>query len=155
MPAAHLRMTVAPRPPYRPLFLERTDRVPIPETIAKANRYIANPVIRTFAGRIPPFAILYHRGRTSGRIYQIPIMAFPTEESFIIALTYGAGGDWQKNVFHAGGCYLRYRGKLHRLAQPEIVEGSAGMRYMPAVVRFALTRTHVDKFLRLRESPRS
>ena len=28
--------------------------VPLPEFIARANRYVANPVIRTFAGRIPP-----------------------------------------------------------------------------------------------------
>jgi deazaflavin-dependent oxidoreductase (nitroreductase family) len=131
---------------------ERIARVPLTNTIARANRYITNPIIRTFAGRIPPFAILYHRGRTSGRVYQTPIMVFPTEDGFIIALTYGTGGDWQKNVFHAGGCYLRYKSKRHRLDRPEIVEGAAGMAYMPAVVRFALTRVNVDKFLRLREA---
>lgn len=129
--------------------------MPIPDGIARLNRYVANPLTRTFAGRIPPFAIVYHRGRKSGRIFQTPIMAYESEAGYVIALTYGPDRDWVKNVLHTGGCYLGVRGKRIRLDQPEILAGSAGMAYMPAVVRAVLKRIQVNKFLRLRANPRS
>lgn len=74
---------------------ERTGGVPHHKAIAKLNRYAVNPLARMFAGRIPPFAVVEHIGRRTGKNYRTPIMAFPTEKEMIvvIALTYGSNTD--------------------------------------------------------------
>lgn len=127
--------------------------MPIPDRVARTNRYVANPIVRTFAGRIPPFAIVFHRGRKSGRVYQTPIMAYRTADGYVVALTYGANRDWVTNVLHTGGCYLQVRGRRVRLDSPEIIEGRPGMESMPGVIRPFLKLLGVDKFLILRSSP--
>lgn len=124
--------------------------MPLSDRVARLNRYVTNPLFRTFAGRLPPFAILLHRGRTSGRAYRTPIIAFAGERDAVIALTYGPNRDWVKNVQAARGCTLVQRGKTIPLSHPEIVVGDAGMRRMPAFARPILRLTGVDHFLRLR-----
>ncbi len=123
--------------------------MPFPNALRRTNRRFLNPIVRTFAGRIPPFSIVTHRGRTSGRVFHTPIMAFRVEGGFAIALTYGADTDWVKNVRAAGACELRYRSKDHDLANPRIVGGAASMDAFPAPIRFILGRAHVENVMLL------
>jgi deazaflavin-dependent oxidoreductase (nitroreductase family) len=58
---------------------------------------------------LPPFAIVNHRGRSSGRGYRTPVMAFPTDERFVFALTYGRDVDWVKNLFASDGGSRGYK----------------------------------------------
>ena len=44
------------------------------------NRWLANPVARPIARRLPLLALVHHVGRTSGRRYATPIMAFRSGE---------------------------------------------------------------------------
>src|SRR5690606_26899999 len=103
-----------------PVPLSEVCPMPLSRTVARVNRYTINPVIRLFAGTVPPFAVLIHTGRTSGRVYRTPIMVFPSGDTFVIALTYGRGTDWERNVFHAGGCELIWRRQHIRLVRPEL-----------------------------------
>jgi deazaflavin-dependent oxidoreductase (nitroreductase family) len=126
--------------------------MPLPPAVAKINRVITNPITRQFAGRVPPFAIVAHRGRKSGAIYRAPIMAFPAEDGFVIALTSGPGTDWVRNVLAAGGCALEYRNQRIELTDPKLLQGPSGAASLPGPVRFALRLLHVDEFLSLRRS---
>jgi len=128
--------------------------MPLSRTVARVNRYTINPVIRLFAGTVPPFAVLIHTGRTSGRVYRTPIMVFPSGDTFVIALTYGRGTDWERNVFHAGGCELIWRRQHIRLVRPELVdeEVEAGVA-LPRLVRTVLSILGVRDFIRLELLP--
>lgn len=126
--------------------------MPLPEIMAKTNRFWINPLTRLFAGKIGPFALLIHRGRTSGEEYRTPIMAFPTSEGFVIALTYGRGTDWEQNVLHEGGCDLIIHHKRHTLVNPRFTGSGEANRYLPTPVRQLLPRFGVHDFLRLDNS---
>jgi deazaflavin-dependent oxidoreductase (nitroreductase family) len=101
---------------------------------------IAYPVART----LPGFGVVLHTGRKSGRSYRTPVCAFRTPDGYLIALAYGAGSDWTRNVLAAGGCELLTRGKVVALTDPRIVPDG-----LPAVVRFVLARIKVRDYLEL------
>jgi hypothetical protein len=85
--------------------------MPIPKGIAIFNKYVTNRLVLLFAGWIPHLAIVYHIGRTSGRIYRTPILAFLFEDGFVFALTYGRDVDWVKNLIASDSGILEYKGE--------------------------------------------
>jgi hypothetical protein len=84
--------------------------MPIPKRITVFNKYVTNRFFLLFAGWIPPFAIVNHKGRKSGRSYRTPILAFRTETGFIFALTYGRNVDWVKNLIASDIGSLEFKG---------------------------------------------
>jgi deazaflavin-dependent oxidoreductase (nitroreductase family) len=85
------------------------------------NKRFFNPLIMRFAGKaFTPQAVLFHRGRKSGREYQTPITLLPISDGYIIMLTYGAKTDWSRNVLAAGECTVQWHGETSRLVEPEI-----------------------------------
>ena len=85
--------------------------MPIPKAVAVFNKYVTNRLFLLFAGWIPPLAIVNHQGRNSGRSYRTPIMAFPSEDGFVFALTYGRNVDWVKNLMVSNSGILEYKGE--------------------------------------------
>jgi deazaflavin-dependent oxidoreductase (nitroreductase family) len=126
--------------------------MPVPRFVARINRRFVNPVSRRFAGRIPPFAIIEHRGRKSGTLYRTPIMAFPSNDGFLIALTYGSEIDWVRNVIAAGGGTIMYRNRSIPLSAPRLIKGNAAEMPLPAPVRAVLRLLNVTEFLGLRRN---
>jgi deazaflavin-dependent oxidoreductase (nitroreductase family) len=124
--------------------------VPFPRFVARANRYVANPITRTFAGRVKPFAIVVHRGRTSGREYRTPVNAFETEDGYVIALTYGSESDWVRNVQAAGRAELVVRGQTVMVTEPTLIPEENGIQCVAKGVRPILRALNVTEFLRLR-----
>jgi deazaflavin-dependent oxidoreductase (nitroreductase family) len=122
--------------------------VPLPKALARANRLVLNRVMRRVAPLAPGLGLLTHRGRRSGREFTIPVNVFVVRGGVRLALTYGPGTDWVKNVLAAGGCSVRHGGRTLELSNPRIVHdpGRAGM---PPFVRFVLARIHVEQFLDL------
>src|SRR5258708_3091507 len=84
------------------------------------NKQFLNRLTRLFA-LLPrgPFALIRHTGRRSGKVYETPIMVQPKDDSFVIALTYGADVDWYRNVLAAGHASLRWHGREYTLEKPE------------------------------------
>lgn len=82
-----------------------------------------NRVALLLAGRrlVPVWAALHHRGRRSGRAYVVPVAVIPTATSFLIALPWGRGTDWVRNVRAAGGCTIRWKGVDYACSEPEFV----------------------------------
>ena len=127
--------------------------MPIPRFVGRFNKYVTNPIARLVAGWLPPFAVVIHRGRVSGREYRTPVAAFRSKDGLIVALTYGAGADWVKNVLKGGGCTVRRLGRLREATGPRIVTGPEGVKLVPALIRVPLTLLNVAEFLTLRIAP--
>src|SRR6266567_4450410 len=70
------------------------ERAPFPRAFARFNRTVANPVMRLAAGWLPPFAIIRHRGRVTGRNYATPVLAFGTNDGLVFGVLYGTRSDW-------------------------------------------------------------
>jgi deazaflavin-dependent oxidoreductase (nitroreductase family) len=113
------------------------------------NRYV-NPVTRPLARRLPSFAILTHRGRTSGRSYSTPINVFRRGDEYFFFLTYGSDVQWVKNVLAAGSCTIETGGRIVELVEPELIT-DPGLAPAPPHVRFVERRlAGVTQYLRMR-----
>lgn len=121
--------------------------MPMLRTVARFNRAILNPITRRFAGRIAPFVLVKHIGRTSGTAFETPVWGFPTPDGFIIALTYGPTADWVRNVLAAGRCDVVYRNQAISLADPALVDADPRTQPLPGVVKRGLAVMHVRDFL--------
>jgi deazaflavin-dependent oxidoreductase (nitroreductase family) len=124
--------------------------MPLPRALARFNRRVSNKVLGPLVHITPPFALVVHVGRSTGREYRTPVLAFRTDDGFAIALTYGGTPtEWVKNVIAGGGATLITRGAKHELTRPRIVHGDEGLRTMPSPMRPALHVLRVDDFLLL------
>ncbi len=123
--------------------------MPLPRWLARLNVRVVNPILGVVARRVPPFAMIRHVGRRSGRKYETPIMVFRRDGVAVIALTYGPGADWVRNVIAAGECELVVRYRATTWTRPEIVQTVDVADRLPLVVRVALRLLRADDFLRL------
>lgn len=122
-----------------------------PDRMARFNRRVTNPLFRLLAGRLPPVALVEHRGRRSGTSYVTPIIV-PTTGGYASALTYGPNRDRVRNVEAVGGWTLVRAGRRVPLANPVLL-GDGGTALMPAFSRPVLRRVGVPDFLRLDAAP--
>jgi deazaflavin-dependent oxidoreductase (nitroreductase family) len=123
--------------------------MPLPGWLARFNRRGTNRITRRFAGWVPGFAVIIHKGRRSGRTYRTPVNIFRSGDGYVIALTYGSDRDWVKNVLAAGGCDIEYRGRTIRLTDPRLVTDQR-QRPAPAVIRPFLAGMGVTEFMELK-----
>jgi deazaflavin-dependent oxidoreductase (nitroreductase family) len=126
--------------------------VSLSDRLARINRRGPNQVIRSFAGRVAPMAVVEHRGRRSGRRYRTPVLAFRLDDGYVIALFYGADRDWVRNVLAAGGCTLQRAGRQVEATRPERLPVDAGAALVPAPVRLVLPMLRVTALLRFRDA---
>jgi deazaflavin-dependent oxidoreductase (nitroreductase family) len=122
--------------------------MPIPMRVARWNRAGLNRVTRHLAPWLPGLGVVVHRGRTSGREYRTPVNLFRTGGGFIIALTYGPGTDWVKNVLAADGCEIRAGGRSFRAGDPRVYHDETRRGIRP-LERQALGLLAVSDFLSL------
>jgi deazaflavin-dependent oxidoreductase (nitroreductase family) len=93
----------------------------LPRGVARFNKRVTNRVQGLYAWLIPPWAVILHRGRRSGRRYRTPLFAFRRGRTLVIALLYGEESDWLRNV-RAGGGHVVRRGRTFVVGPPEVVE---------------------------------
>jgi deazaflavin-dependent oxidoreductase (nitroreductase family) len=122
---------------------------------ARFNRTIANPVTRLFAGWVPPFAVVRHRGRVTGSGYATPVWAFTTRDGLVFALLYGKASEWAKNVLVADEVRVMRRGKSRAYALPRLLAADEGLGLVPAILRPPLRVFRVRDFLCVSASPPS
>ncbi|MGE3911519.1 MAG: nitroreductase family deazaflavin-dependent oxidoreductase [Chloroflexota bacterium] len=122
--------------------------MPLSRKVARFNRRVTNRVTRTFAGWAPTFGIVHHRGRSSGRAYQTPVNVFARRGGYAVALTYGPGAEWVRNVLANGEAVLETRGRRYHVTHPRLVHDPQG-RHVPRPVRAVLEILNVDTFLLL------
>jgi deazaflavin-dependent oxidoreductase (nitroreductase family) len=118
------------------------------DRMARFNR-LPNRLIRTFAGWLPPLAVVVHRGRRSGRRYRTPVAAFRLDDGYVVSLPYGPDRDWVRNVLAAGSCTLERGGRRVELTRPRVLSAGEGLALVPAPVRAGLRLLRVTAFVRL------
>lgn len=74
----------------------------LPRSVARFNKVVTNPIQRRWAPYLPPWAMVHHVGRVSGKSYSIPVLAWVDGDRLSIILTYGRHTDWVKNVTATG-----------------------------------------------------
>jgi len=123
--------------------------MPLPRAVARFNKHVTNRIVGPISRFLPGYGTIVHRGRTSGRIYRTPIMAFrsPDGRTLVFALTYGSTTDWLKNVRAAGGAVFesRWSGRLS-LSEPRIVHDPVPGA-IPSPIRWVLRLMWVRQFL--------
>jgi deazaflavin-dependent oxidoreductase (nitroreductase family) len=121
----------------------------LPKRLARFNRVVTNRINKHVVGWAPGFGLIVHKGRKSGKEYRTPLNVFRTDDGFLVALTYGPGADWVKNVLAAESCTLITRRRNYRVHSPELVHDES-RRAMPAPVRQILGLLDVHDFLLLK-----
>ena len=107
-----------------------------------------NPLVRRLAaGRRPPFALVRHVGRRTGRVRETPVVAVVTPRGVLVPLTYGPGTDWCRNVLAAGGCTLVLGGREQRLTRPAVVDRAAVAGAFPPPLRVVMRALRIDDVL--------
>ena len=123
--------------------------MPIPKPITLFNKHITNRFFILFAGWIPPLAMLEHLGRTSGRQYKTPILAFPTSNGYVFALTYGRNVDWVKNLQASGQGVLKYNGYVDPIHSIRLINIEDVREMFPVMIRLFLIILKVNDCLRV------
>lgn len=123
--------------------------MPLPRKVAEFNRLATNRLTGLIAGWLPPLLIIEHRGRRSGKQYRTPLMGFTAGNELIIALTYGPGAEWIKNLQQAGGGTLVARQRRRAFGPPRLDHGIATAPGIPWPIRTFLNLVGVDDYLRL------
>lgn len=98
----------------------------IPRAVARFNRVVSNPIQSRWAGRLPPWAIIEHTGRKSGRTYRTPVLAATRGGRIYIAILYGEESDWVRNLLAAGEGHVIRTWRRYRLVDPRIERRATG-----------------------------
>jgi deazaflavin-dependent oxidoreductase (nitroreductase family) len=126
--------------------------MPLPHWLTRVNLAATNRLTLPLAGWLPWFGVLEHVGRRSGVVRRTPLNVFASGEGrWVVALTYGPGVQWLRNIEAAGECRMLIRGRWLRLVEPRRVRDPRRQR-VPAPVRAALWVLRVDWFVELREA---
>ncbi len=116
-----------------------------------------NPLMLSLAGspRLPMLAVMYHRGRRSGRSYATPLGARPGANGFVIPITFGEQANWFRNVQAAGGCVIRWKGANYPLIDPEVIDWATARSACSPIERILMPVIGIEQFVLLRHAPAS
>jgi deazaflavin-dependent oxidoreductase (nitroreductase family) len=123
---------------------------PVVDLVRRWARDSGNPRMLKTAGTAGgPASIIEHTGRTSGRAFQTPVTPAQTAGGFVIALPYGPGTDWVKNILASGTATLVHEGQTYALEKPEIIPARAAATDFGPRERWFLRLFGVQECLRL------
>jgi deazaflavin-dependent oxidoreductase (nitroreductase family) len=109
--------------------------VVLPRRLARLNRRFNNPIQLCYAWLLPPWVVICHRGRRSGRPYRTPVNAYlwgPTRRRRLaVVMLYGEESDWVKNVLAGGGEVVR-AGRTYPLLSPRVTDPASANGVSPA-----------------------
>ena len=123
----------------------------IPSFIRHFNKRFLNRL----TGRIArsnwgPFSIICHTGRQTGKQYETPLIVIPTQDGFVVALTYGPNVDWYRNIKAAGGGSILRRGVETRFGKVESMLPQTALTCFPAPARAILKIVGIQDFIKLK-----
>ncbi len=126
--------------------------MPLPHWVALANKRFTNRLVEPIVRRFRPYAVIHHRGRTTGTCYRTPVYRFTNGEVSYVALTYGSNADWLRNVL-AGGGLCEAGGTTGALSDVALVGRDEVWSHLPRLVRFFMRVLRVKDFLRFELQP--
>jgi len=101
-----------------------------------------NPMVRPLARYLPTFAVIRHRGRTSGKDYETVVTAHRSGGVVAVLLMHGKT-NWVKNVLAAGGADVRLFRQDVRVVNPRVLPAGSDVPELPAVMRQGAKRAGV------------
>ena len=126
---------------------------PALDLIRRMNRSVTNPrVMRTAGTPETPTSVIEHIGRKSGRTYETPIDIIDSPTGLLVALPYGTGADWLRNVQAAGRATVVRRGRRIDVVRPTIVATADVADLVPKRTMRMLRVFGVGQFLHLETS---
>lgn len=82
-----------------------------PRALARFNKRVTNPIQSVYAPHLPPWVVVTHVGRKSGRSYRTPVIGFRSGSTFAVVLFYGIESDWLRNVLVQGSATITRRSR--------------------------------------------
>jgi deazaflavin-dependent oxidoreductase (nitroreductase family) len=123
--------------------------MPLPRWVARFNKRITNRFVEPVIRRFRRYAVIHHSGRSTGLPYRTPVYVFANGRDFFVALTYGPGADWVRNV-SAGGGSCETGGSTRTMSGVTVVERPEVWPHLPWLVRVLLRMLRVSVFLKFR-----
>ncbi len=107
---------------------------------------------RPLAGRraFPLWAVLEHRGRTTGVVRRTPVVARRTADGFVIPMPFGESTQWARNVLAAGGATVRWKGRDWAVTAPRLLDFDAAAPALGASQRPIARRAGITTYLGVR-----
>lgn len=128
-----------------------TEKPQLPRAARRLNKAAAKIAGRRF---LPLWALVRHRGRKSGKPYETPIAILgSTPDGVYIALPWGRGTDWVRNLEAAGEGTLAWKGQTFGVTEPGVVDKAEALAAAPGVRRKLAARWMPEDCLRLRLQP--
>jgi deazaflavin-dependent oxidoreductase (nitroreductase family) len=94
--------------------------VKLSRRVARFNRRYNNPLQLRYAWLLPPWVVICHQGRRSGRLYRTPVNAYKRGKTLAVVVLYGEESDWIRNVLAGGGRVVRM-GRTYELLNPRLI----------------------------------
>jgi deazaflavin-dependent oxidoreductase (nitroreductase family) len=105
----------------------------MPVWLERAQIKFFNPLVRPFSKWMPGFAVIKHRGRTSGKDFETIVTAYRKDDLLAIGLMHGKT-NWVKNVLAAGEADIRVARKDLHLVNPRVLPAGTVDDALPAMV---------------------
>jgi deazaflavin-dependent oxidoreductase (nitroreductase family) len=114
---------------------------------------LTNSLMVPFAGKRwnPVFAVVGHRGRKTGRLYEAPVGARRIDGGFVISLAFGAQVDWHRNLIASRSGTVRWRGRTYPVGAPERIDAARALAAFHPIQRAFLRLAQIDGYLRVRD----
>lgn len=93
----------------------------LPPGVAKLNQRVTNPLQGHWAWLLPPYAMILHTGRRTGRRFSAPVVAFAAGGELVVPLLYGRDSQWVRNLEASGEGEVVRNGRRHKLVEPRVV----------------------------------
>ena len=92
----------------------------VPRAMAHVNKHFTNRILGLWAPFLPPWALVRHIGRRSGRRYATPVVAVKRGDRLVVPVLYGERSDWVLNVLAAKGGEITQAGRARRFENPRL-----------------------------------
>lgn len=121
--------------------------MPLPRWVARLNKRVTNRFVEPIIRRFRRFGVIHHSGRSTGLPYRTPVYVFTDGQNLFVALTYGPGADWVRNVIRNGGS-CETEGSTRTMSGVTVVGRREVWPHLPRLVRILLRVLRVTDFLR-------
>lgn len=120
--------------------------MPLPRWLARFNKHTFNRAVLK-KGKSP---VLIHVGRSSGRVYHVPLDAHPVDGGYLFIANYGERTDWLRNVLVAGTAVLLIDSTEVELDSPTLVSIDEAWAMLPSDTKKPASWLNITDFLRMR-----
>jgi deazaflavin-dependent oxidoreductase (nitroreductase family) len=111
----------------------------IPVWLERFQIKYVNPMLGPLAKRMPGFAVIKHRGRTSGKQFETIVTAYRKGDVLAIGLLHGKT-NWVKNVLAAGEADIHVGRKDLHLVNPRVLPAGTADPTLPRIPQMLAKR---------------